>query len=90
VHPVAGLQPSSVQPLVSSQSTGSLTQAWVVRSQRSFVVHWDVSAHCESKLQQPPIPTCLQPSGATHESAVHASLSLQLGAPPPTQLPPEQ
>jgi hypothetical protein len=36
VQPVAGLQPSSVQPFVSSQFTGSLTHWWFTH--RSFVV----------------------------------------------------
>jgi hypothetical protein len=60
-------------------------------TQRLFVVHRSVSAQFASVLQQfPTTGSCWQPSGATHESVVHASLSLQLGAGPPTQLPPEQ
>ena len=35
-------------------------------------------------------PSRAHPVGATHESAVHASLSLQLGAPAPTQSPSAQ
>jgi hypothetical protein len=50
-----------------------------------------VSAHCASVLQQfPTTGSCWHPSGLTHESVVQASLSLQFGAGPPTQLPPEQ
>jgi hypothetical protein len=86
VQPVAGSQPSSVHPFASLQSTGSLTQLWL--TQRSFVVHWSVSAHCESRLQHPAVVSCWHPSGATQESTVHAFPSSQSGAGPPTQAPP--
>src|SRR5262245_12271098 len=90
VQPVAGLQPSSVQPLLSLQPTGSLTHLW--STHRSFVVHWSVSPHWLSKLQQSSIPSCVQPpcTAGSQASVVHALPSSQLGAEPPTHDPPLQ
>src|SRR5262245_18173978 len=87
VQPVEGLQPSSVQMLLSLQSTGSLTQ--VLFTQCSLVVHWSVSAQSESWLHWQ-VKTCWQPAGDGHESTVHGLPSSQLGVGPGTQLPPAQ
>src|SRR6185369_16204305 len=82
-QPLAGLQPSSVQPLLSSQTTGSVTQAWP--TQRSAVVQRSVSLHSVSTLQQLAIPECVHPVGAVQESAVQVLPSSQLGGAPPWQ-----
>ena len=86
VHPLCGSQPSSVQPVLSLQTTGSLTQRCA--SHRSFVVQKSESAHCASRLQQPSCDRCTQPVPLSHESAVQASLSSHPAGGPPTQSPP--
>jgi len=52
VQPVSGLHPSSVHGFESSQSTGSLVQAWA--TQRLFWVQASVSLQSMSRLQHGP------------------------------------
>ena len=87
LQPLAGSQLSVVHGLPSSQSTGSLTQ--LLFTQRSFVVHWSVSLHSASVVQQEGTGSWTQPVARSHDSVVHALLSSQSGGGPPTQEPPE-
>ncbi len=83
VQPVTVLQPSSVQPLPSSQSGGSPPKQ-SPSEQVSAVVQALPSSQLIDTL------TLSQPVGDTQESAVHWSPSSQAGAGPPTQVPAEQ
>jgi hypothetical protein len=70
-----------VQPLLSLQTTSSLTQR--LATQRSFVVHWSVSTQSASFSQHGPTTgTCWQPLAGSHESIVQPRLSLQFVAVP--------
>src|SRR6266849_1382115 len=82
-QPVAGLQLSSVQTLPSSQlGAGPPTHA--PPAQVSLVVQAFPS------LQGLVLLMCTQPVAGLHESSVQTLLSLQLGAGPPTHVPPAQ
>jgi hypothetical protein len=82
-QPDRGLQESSVQILPSLQlGAGPPTHA--PPEQASFVVQALLS------LQAATLFTCTQPDRGLQESSVQTLPSLQLGAGPPTQLPPEQ
>src|SRR6266849_2885098 len=83
VHPLAGLQPSVVQTFPSSQlGAGPPTHA--PAAQVSLVVQAFPS------LQGAVLLMCTQPVAGLHESSVLSFLSLQLGAGPPTHVPPAQ
>jgi hypothetical protein len=83
VQPLAGLQPSSVHPLLSLQSAaGPPTQ--VPPLQVSVVVQALPSSHDAALL------VCVQPVCESQLSSVHTLLSLQLGGGPPTHAPPLQ
>src|SRR6266849_1679369 len=80
-QPVAGLQLSSVQTFPSSQlGAGPPTHA--PAAQVSLVVQAFPS------LQGAVLLMCTQPVAGVHESSVQTLLSLQLGAGPPTHVPP--
>jgi len=81
VQPLAGLHPSVVQPLPSSQfGAGPPTQ--LPPAQVSFVVH------ALPSLQGFELLVCVQPLLGLHPSVVQTLPSSQFGAGPPTQLPP--
>src|SRR6266849_2108169 len=83
VHPLAGLQASVVQTFPSSQlGAGPPTHA--PAAQVSLVVQAFPS------LQGAVLLMCTQPVAGLHESSVQTLLSLQLGAGPPTHVPPAQ
>src|SRR6266849_3669131 len=82
-HPLAGLQLSVVQTFPSSQlGAGPPTHA--PAAQVSLVVQAFPS------LQGAVLLMCTQPVAGLHESSVLSFLSLQLGAGPPTHVPPAQ
>jgi hypothetical protein len=82
-QPVAGTHESFVQTLLSLQfGAGPPTQT--PPEQVSPVVHALPSLHELVLL------ACTQPDAGLHESFVHTLPSLQFGAGPPTQTPPEQ
>ena len=83
VQPLAGLQASVVQTLLSLQSGGG-PPAQLPPAQWSPVVHALPSS------QGSLLFTCVQPVAGLQESVVHTLLSLQLGGGPPWQLPPAQ
>ena len=80
VQPLAGLQESVVQTLLSLQSGGG-PPAQLPPAQWSPVVHALPSS------QGSLLFTCVQPVAGLQESVVHPLLSLQLGGGPPTQVP---
>jgi hypothetical protein len=81
--PVDGLQVSSVHPFKSLQSfCGPAVHE--PREQKSFRVHGFPSSHGAELL------VWVHPECGSQLSVVQTSLSSQLGAGPPTQLPPEQ
>src|SRR6266481_4417480 len=83
VHPVAGLQPSSVQTLPSLQSSAG--PPWQLPPlQVSAVVQALLS------LQGSVLLTCVHPVAGLQPSSVQTLPSLQFGGGPPTQLPPLQ
>jgi hypothetical protein len=81
-HPVAGLQESFVQGLLSLQF-GAAPPTHAPPAQVSPVVQAFPS------LQATVLFAWAQPVAGTHESLVHGLLSLQFGAAPPTHAPPE-
>ena len=81
VQPLAGIQLSTVHTLLSSQSgAGPPTQ--IPPLQVSGPVQKEPSSHDAVLLG------CVQPKPVSHSSSVQTLLSLQLGAGPPTQMPP--
>ena len=82
-QPVAGLQESSVQPLLSLQSSAG-PPAQVPALQVSPVVHVFPSLHAAVLF------VWTQPVAGLHVSSVHPLASSQLSAGPPTQAPPLQ
>ena len=86
LQPWAGSQVSSVQMLLSSQSTVSLTQP--LFTQRSLVVHRLVSPHWPFEVQHPGIGVAWQPSDGEQESVVQSLPSSHWSSVPPRQLPP--
>jgi hypothetical protein len=87
VHPVPGLHPSVVHALRSSQSTGSLVQAFPTH--RSLVVQAFASVHSASVLQQASTPVWVHPVADAQESTVQALPSSQsVGPPAPHVAPP--
>ena len=81
-QPLAGLHESSVQTFPSLQSGGG-PPTHEPAEQLSLVVQALPSS------QGNVLFTCTQPLAGLHESSVQAFPSLQLGAAPPTQTPPE-
>ena len=82
VQPLAGTQLSFVHTLLSSQlGAGPPTQT--LPAQASLVVQNEPSSHGAVLL------LCVQPVPVSHPSSVQTLLSLQLGAGPPTHVPPE-
>jgi hypothetical protein len=82
-HPVAGLQESSVQPLLSLQSSAG-PPAQAPPLQVSTVVHALPSSHGAT------LSVCRQPVPGMHESSVQGLPSSQLNGDDPAQVPPEQ
>lgn len=82
-QPSPGLHVSVVHTLPSLQ-VGAGPPTHAPPEQASFVVQALLS------LQAATLFTCTQPDRGLQESSVQTLLSLQLGAGPPTQLPPEQ
>src|SRR6185436_13327207 len=81
VQPVEGLQPSSVQGLLSLQSGAG--PPWQVPPPHvSFVVQALPSSHGSVLF------VCVQPVAGLQPSSVQGLLSLQFGAGPPWQVPP--
>jgi hypothetical protein len=83
VQPVAGLQPSVVQTLPSSQ-LGAAPPTQVPPEHVSLVVQALPSLHGAVLL------VCVQPVIGLHASSVQTLPSSQFGAAPPTQTPPAQ
>jgi hypothetical protein len=81
-QPEAGSQLSSVQPLLSSQ-LGAAPPTHVPPEQASPAVH------ALPSLQGSVLFVCVQPLAGSQASSVQGLPSLQSGAEPPTQLPPE-
>jgi hypothetical protein len=81
-QPVAGLQLSSVHGLLSSQ-LGAAPPTHAPSEQASPVVQALPSSQAAVLL------SCTQPVAGLQLSSVHGLLSSQLGAEPPTQMPPE-
>src|SRR6266849_2358938 len=81
-QPVAGLHESSVQTLLSLQ-LGAGPPTHVPPAQVSFVVQAFPSS------QEAVLLVCVHPLAGSHASSVQTLLSLQLGAGPPTHVPPE-
>jgi hypothetical protein len=82
-HPVAGLQESSVQPLLSLQSSAG-PPAQAPPLQVSTVVH------ALPSLQAAALLLCTHPVARSHESSVQGLPSSQLNADEPAHTPPEQ
>jgi hypothetical protein len=80
IQPVAGLQESAVQTLLSSHTTAEAAV------QTPF---WHVSPAVQAlpSVHGPGVGGLAQPLAGLHVSAVHTLPSLQLGAAPPTQVP---
>ena len=81
VHPLAGMQLSLVQTLLSSQ-LGAAPPTQLPPPHVSLVVQNEPSSHGAVLL------LCVQPVPVSHASSVQTLLSLQFGAGPPTQIPP--
>ena len=83
VHPEEALQVSVVHTLLSSQF-GAVPGAQAPPEQVSTPLQALLSLH------EAVLAVCTQPVAGLHVSSVHTSLSLQLGAGPPTHFPAEQ